>query len=262
LITRPNLNHPGVERPAVADNVTNLQSEDHRQHLRMLEAILFASAEPLGISELAVRMPEGMDIEGLLQNLQSAYASRGVNLVRIAGKWAFRTADDLAFVLQHEAVERRKLSRAAIETLSIIAYHQPSTRADIEEIRGVSTSKGTIDVLLETGWVGLKGRRKSPGRPVTYGTTEAFLIHFGLESVSDLPGLEELKQTGLLDLSPEGSDKSRQGQLFDPFDLADPHEDAPDNVQEEIDISDDRGDAVSDNDSDEGRGNDDRGEDL
>lgn len=224
-----------VEKPTLADNVTNLQSEDHRQHLRMLEAILFAAAEPLGISELAVRMPESVDIEGLLQHLQSAYASRGVNLVRIAGKWAFRTAEDLAFVLQHEATERRKLSRAAIETLSIIAYHQPSTRADIEEIRGVSTSKGTIDVLLETGWIGLKGRRKSPGRPVTYGTTEAFLVHFGLESVSDLPGLEELKQTGLLDLSPQGSDKSRQGQLFDPFELADEHDDTPDMVDEDSD---------------------------
>ena len=219
----------------VADNVTDLRSEDHRQHLRMLEAILFASAEPLGLAELAERMPEKIDVEGLVQDLQSAYVSRGVNLVRVAGKWAFRTADDLAYVLQHEAIERRKLSRAAIETLSIIAYHQPTTRAEIEEIRGVSTSKGTIDVLLETGWIGLKGRRKTPGKPVTYGTTDDFLIHFGLESVSDLPGLEELKQTGLLDLGPEGSDKTRQGQLFDPFELADGEGDAVDDPSDEQD---------------------------
>jgi len=211
----------------VTDNVTSLLPEDRRHHLRMLEAILFASAEPLGLSELTTRMPDGVDIEGLIQELYSAYASRGVNLVRIAGKWAFRTADDLAYVLQHEAVERRKLSRAAIETLAIIAYHQPVTRAEIEEIRGVSASKGTLDVLLETGWIGLKGRRKTPGKPVTYGTTEGFLIHFGLENVSDLPGLEELKQTGLLDLSPQGSEKARQGQLFDPFELAEPDESEP-----------------------------------
>lgn len=227
----------------MADNVTNLGSEDHRQHLRMLEAILFASAEPLGTDELVTRLPEGVDVEGLVQDLQSAYASRGVNLVRIAAKWAFRTADDLAFVLQHEAIEHRKLSRAAIETLAIIAYHQPSTRAEIEEIRGVSASKGTLDVLLETGWIGLKGRRKTPGKPVTYGTTEAFLIHFGLENVSDLPGLEELKQTGLLDLSPEGGDKARQGQLFDPFELADGEDDEADepDVDEEPDHHEDRG---------------------
>ena len=192
----------------------------------------FASAEPLGLTELAVRLPEGIDLEGLLFDLQSAYASRGVTLVRVAGKWAYRTADDLAYILQHEAIERRKLSRAAIETLSIIAYHQPTTRAEIEEIRGVSTSKGTIDVLLETGWIGLKGRRKTPGKPVTYGTSEAFLVHFGLENVSDLPGLEELKQTGLLDLNPQDSDKTRQGQLFDPFQLADGDADALDSAED------------------------------
>ena len=214
----------------MADNVTSLMSEDRRQHLRMLEAILFASSEPVGYEELCSRLPDGIDVEGLIQELQAAYAGRGVNLVRLAGKWAFRTAEDLAYLLQQEAVERRKLSRAAIETLSIIAYHQPTTRAEIEEIRGVSTSKGTIDVLLETGWVGLKGRRKTPGKPVTYGTTEAFLIHFGLEQISDLPGIEELKQTGLLDLSPQGGERARQGQLFDPMELADAaeNEDEPD----------------------------------
>ncbi|MEM1045720.1 MAG: SMC-Scp complex subunit ScpB [Pseudomonadota bacterium] len=208
----------------------------------MLEAILFASSEPLGIAELGERMPDGTDIEGLVQELQSAYAARGVNLVRVAGKWAFRTAEDLGFLLQHEAIERRKLSRAAIETLAIIAYHQPVTRAEIEEIRGVSTSKGTIDVLLETGWINLKGRRKTPGKPVTYGTSEAFLIHFGLAAVSDLPGLEELKQTGLLDLSPEGSERARQGQLFDPMELADRDagDDGPDEDLETSAFEDDR----------------------
>ena len=210
----------------VADNVTSLMSEDHRQHLRMLEAILFASAEPLGLADLVNRMPENTDIEGLIQKLQSAYAARGVNLVRIAGKWAFRTAEDLGFVLRHETVERKKLSRAAIETLSIIAYHQPVTRAEIEEVRGVAASRGTLDVLLEAGWIGLKGRRKTPGKPVTYGTTEDFLVHFGLENVSDLPGLEELKQTGLLDFSPPsdtrpgGGEQAPRGRLFDPFDSA------------------------------------------
>src|ERR671926_245259 len=126
-------------------------------------------------------------------------APRGVNLVRINGKWTFRTAGDLSWLLSKESVETRKLSRAAIETLAIIAYHQPVTRAEIEEIRGVTTSKGSIDVLLETGWIRPRGRRKTPGRPVTYGTSEAFLSHFGLEAVSDLPGLDELKGTGLLD---------------------------------------------------------------
>jgi segregation and condensation protein B len=124
---------------------------------------------------------------------------RGVNLVQVAGKWSFRTAGDLSFLLAREAVEQKKLSRAALETLAIIAYHQPVTRAEIEEIRGVATSRGTIDLLLETGWIRMRGRRRSPGRPVTYGTTEAFLVHFGLDSVGDLPGLEELKGAGLLD---------------------------------------------------------------
>ena len=131
--------------------------------------------------------------------MQRDYASRGVNLVRVGGKWTLRTASDLAWLLTQESVVTRKLSRAAIETLAIVAYHQPVTRAEIEEIRGVSTSKGTLDVLLETGWVRLRGRRKAPGRPVTYGTSEAFLSHFGLEALTDLPGLDELKGAGLVD---------------------------------------------------------------
>ena len=180
-------------------NVTNLSPEGKRAHLRMLEALFFASAEPLSEDFLEERLPEGADVAGLLRELQAAYAGRGVNLVYVADKWAFRTAPDLSFLLAPEAVEPRKLSRAALETLAIVAYHQPVTRAEIEEVRGVSISKGTLDVLLETGWIRLRGRRRTPGRPVTYGTAEAFLDHFGLETIGDLPGLEELKGAGLLD---------------------------------------------------------------
>jgi segregation and condensation protein B len=173
--------------------------EVRSEELRLLEALLFASAEPLDEKTLAARMPEGVDVHAALLDLQSEYAPRGVNLVRIAGKWTFRTAVDLAWLLARESVEPRKLSRAATETLAIIAYHQPVTRAEIEEIRGVSASKGTLDVLLETGWIRPRGRRKAPGRPITFGTTDAFLSHFGLDSIGHLPGLDELKGTGLLD---------------------------------------------------------------
>lgn len=172
---------------------------DHGEAMRIAEALLFASAEPLGADELAGRLPEGADIGQILADLEELYALRGVNLVRVAGKWAFRTASDLSFVLARDVVEQRKLSRAAMETLSIIAYHQPVTRAEIEEIRGVATSKGTLDLLLETGWIRLRGRRKVPGRPVTYGTAPAFLEHFGLDAIEDLPGLEELKGAGFLE---------------------------------------------------------------
>jgi len=173
--------------------------EVRAEELRLLEAMLFASAEPLDEKSLAERLPQDIDVRAALLRLQEDYATRGVNLVRIGGKWTFRTASDLSWLLSKETVETRKLSRAAIETLAIIAYHQPVTRAEIEEIRGVTTSKGSVDVLLETGWIRPRGRRKSPGRPVTYGTSEAFLSHFGLDAVSDLPGLEELKGSGLLD---------------------------------------------------------------
>ena len=173
--------------------------EQRAEELRLVEAMLFASAEPLDEATLAERLPQGLNVHALLLELQREYASRGVNLVRINSKWTFRTASDLAWLLSKETIEARKLSRAAIETLAIIAYHQPVTRAEIEEIRGVSTSRGSIDVLLETGWIRPRGRRKSPGRPVTYGTTEAFLSQFGLDAVGDLPGLEELRGAGLLD---------------------------------------------------------------
>jgi segregation and condensation protein B len=177
------------------DNAVQPRAEE----LRLLEAMLFASAEPLDEKSLAARLPQGTNVREALVRLQEEYATRGVNLLRIGGKWTFRTANDLSWLLSKETVETRKLSRAAIETLAIIAYHQPVTRAEIEELRGVSTSKGSVDVLLETGWIRPRGRRKSPGRPLTYGTSETFLSHFGLDAVGDLPGLEELKGAGMLD---------------------------------------------------------------
>lgn len=183
----------------LADDSAEQQPQSRPEELRLLEALLFASPEPLDQAALAKRMPEGVDVKVALKQLQEDYASRGVNLVRIANKWTFRTAGDLAWLMTRESTETRKLSRAAIEMLAIIAYHQPITRVEIEEIRGVATSKGTLDVLLETGWIKPRGRRKTPGRPLTFGTTEAFLSQFSLESLTDLPGLEELKGTGLLD---------------------------------------------------------------
>jgi segregation and condensation protein B len=173
--------------------------EPRAEELRLLEAMLFASAEPVDEKDLAARLPQGVDVRAALSRLQEDYATRGVNLVRIGGKWTFRTAGDLSWLLSKETVETRKLSRAAIETLAIIAYHQPVTRTEIEEIRGVTTSKGSVDVLLQTGWIRPRGRRKAPGRPVTYGTSDAFLSHFGLDALGDLPGLDELKGSGLLD---------------------------------------------------------------
>jgi len=183
---------PGEEDAAPA---TQVRAEE----LRLLEALLFSSAEPVDEKTLGERLPSDVDVHAALEQLQQEYAPRGVNLVRVAGKWAFRTATDLNWLLSKESVAPRKLSRAAIETLAIVAYHQPVTRAEIEDIRGVVISKGTLDVLLETGWIRLRGRRKAPGRPITYGTTEAFLAHFGLDALGDMPGIEELKGAGLLD---------------------------------------------------------------
>src|SRR5580698_7076765 len=162
-----------AEMRVVVDNT----QQDRAEELRILEALLFAAEGPLDEKTLAKRLPEGVNAGALLEQLQKEYETRGVNLVRVAGKWSLRTAGDLAWLLTHESTVTRKLSRAAIETLSIVAYHQPVTRAEIEDIRGVTTSKGTLDVLLETGWIRLRGRRKAPGRPVTYGTNEAFLSH-------------------------------------------------------------------------------------
>jgi segregation and condensation protein B len=209
-------------------NVMALPSADRREKLRIVEALLFAAPEPLNEAELARHFDQGEDVKALLEELQGLYAGRGVKLVRVAGKWAFRTADDLSFLLERQAVEQRRLSRAALETLAIIAYHQPVTRAEIEEIRGVSTSKGTIDVLLETGWIKLRGRRRAPGRPVTYGTTEAFLEHFGFEAIQDLPGLAELKGAGLLDSNlPPGFSMPNPDDAPDLREDEDPLEDEP-----------------------------------
>lgn len=165
---------------------------------RIAEALVFASAEPVSESFLVERLPKGVDVPSLMEGLSRSYASRGVNLIRSGDRWAFRTAADLSFVIRKDDTEARKLSRAALEVLAIIAYHQPVTRAEIEDIRGVQTSKGTLDVLMEAGWVRFRGRRRTPGRPVTLGTTPNFLDHFGLEELRDLPGLEELKGAGLL----------------------------------------------------------------
>jgi len=165
---------------------------------RMAEALVFASATPVTSRILADRLPDGVDIRAIMEELRQDYETRGVNLVRMEDSWAFRTAGDLAFLMSRDAVQQKKLSRAALEMLAVIAYHQPVTRAEIEEIRGVETSKGTLDLLLETGWVRMRGRRRTPGRPVTYGTTTDFLDHFGLEELRDLPGIEELKGAGLL----------------------------------------------------------------
>jgi segregation and condensation protein B len=169
---------------------------------RMVEAILFATATPVTVAELAARMPHGCDPAEAIQHLRRRYEGRGVQLCRVGDAWAFRTAADLGFLMQKEVTETRKLSRAAIETLAIVAYHQPVTRAEIEEIRGVAVSRGTIDQLIELDWIRFGRRRMSPGRPVTFVVTEHFLDHFGLESARDLPGLKELRSAGLLDNRP------------------------------------------------------------
>lgn len=175
---------------------------DRFELLRLLEAILFGTGEPLSERDLAARMPEDADIAGMLEELRGQYANRGIHLVQVGTRWAFRTAPDLGPHLRLKKTVQRKMSRAALETLAIIAYHQPVTRAEIEEIRGVTTSRGTLDILLEAEWIRPRGRRRTPGRPVTWGVSDEFLDHFGLESVKALPGIEELKAAGLLDRRP------------------------------------------------------------
>ncbi len=206
-----------------------LAKEARLQLKRMVEALLFASSEPLSTVDIAVRLPDSVDVPAILAQLKEDYKNRGVNLIVVNDKWLFRTAKDLSFMMQAEAIEPRKLSRAALETLAIIAYHQPVTRADIEQIRGVSVARGTLDVLLQTEWVRVRGRRRVPGRPVTYGTSEKFLMHFDLASIQDLPGLEELKGTGMLDsaLPPAFSMPSPD----DTEDLADDEEPLEDNYE-------------------------------
>jgi len=175
---------------------------EHRHRLRLLEALLFAAPGPLTTDDLAARLDDSADVIALLQELAETYAERGVNLARLAGGWTFRTAPDLASLLRSERVVPRRLSRAAVETLAIIAYHQPATRAEIEAIRGVALARGTLDRLMEAGWVRPLGRRDSPGRPLNWVTTVAFLAHFGLDRIDALPGIDELRAAGLLDIGP------------------------------------------------------------
>jgi len=179
--------------------VTDVVSPEHAQHLRLLEALIFAGTQALDEAALSERLPNDADLPRLLADLAEVYASRGVNLVKVAGGYAFRTAPDLSEKLKIERPVTRKLSRAAIETLAIIAYHQPVTRAEIEQVRGVGLSKGTLDLLFEQNWIKPMGRRRAPGKPVTWGTTDFFLEHFGLPSLDDLPGHEEMRAAGLLD---------------------------------------------------------------
>jgi segregation and condensation protein B len=195
-------------------------------HVRIAEALLFAAAEPLDEATLARRLPEGTDMANVIATLARHYEGRGVILRQVADRWAFFTAPDLAYLLEEKREVLRKLSRAATETLAIIAYHQPITRSEIEELRGVALSKGTLDVLLDAGWVRMRGRRRTPGRPVTYGTNDEFLVHFGLASLDDLPGIDELRAAGLLETQP-GLDglptpgESLPGREEDPLDEGD-----------------------------------------
>jgi len=195
------------------DELDDIRAEALLQATRIAEALIFVSAEPVEEKDIARRMPDGVSVRDALEALRVQYAGRGVNLIRVNSRWTFRTAADLSWLLSREVSEPKKLSRAAIETLSIIAYHQPVTRAEIEDIRGVAISKGTLDVLMETGWVRLRGRRRAPGRPITYGTTDTFLLHFSLETIGDLPGLEELKAAGMFD-----------GRLPEGFGVPQPHD--------------------------------------
>ena len=179
----------GAEQPAAPD-----PAETERR----VEALLFAAAEPLSVADLAARLPHGSEVEGSLEALAERYRGRGVELVCVGGRWRLSTAPDLAFLMTLERQDLRRLSKAAMETLAIVAYHQPATRAEIEAVRGVGLSQGTLDLLLEVGWVRMRGRRRTPGRPLTFGTTDAFLEHFGLASLADLPGAREMKAQGLL----------------------------------------------------------------
>lgn len=191
-----------------------VETVDLSQETRIVEALLFAATEPVSTDFLADRLPEGTDIGAILEDLQNLYASRGVNVARVAGKWSLRTAEDLSPHLRIERKVSRKPSRAAVESLAIIAYHQPVTRSEVEEIRGVSVSKGSFDVLLEAGWIKPVGRRRTPGRPTTWGTTPNFLEEFGLDSLADLPGVDELKASGLLDTRPAGTIIGDTGQIY------------------------------------------------
>ncbi len=191
----------GIETDVVhlAERLRTTGETETEHELRLLEALLFAASEPIDIETLRERMPDGCDVNALIARLTRDYAGRGVNLVRVASRWRFQTAPDLEYHLTDIKEAPRKLSRAALETLAIIAYHQPVTRAEIEDVRGVAVSKGTLDVLMELSWIRMRGRRRTPGRPVTFGTSDGFLAHFNLETITDLPGRDDLKAAGLLD---------------------------------------------------------------
>lgn len=190
--------HDAVARLTGDAAPSGVSDERMAEAVRRAEAVLFASAQPIDAATLTRALPQGVEAGDVLMRLQALYRGRGVQLVELAGKWRFQTAPDLAFLFQETRETPRQLSRAALETLAIIAYCQPVTRAEIEDVRGVAVSKGTVDVLMEAGWVKPRGRRKTPGRPITYGVTEAFLVHFGLDSLDSLPGREELRAQGLL----------------------------------------------------------------
>jgi segregation and condensation protein B len=219
--------NPAAENPAEEDGAaeetasTDTTADDVEeamqdlvQETRIVEALLFAATEPVSTDFLAERLPEGTDIGAILEDIKTLYAGRGVNLARVAGKWSLRTAEDLSPHLRIERKVTRKPSRAAVESLAIIAYHQPVTRSEVEEIRGVSVSKGSFDVLLEAGWIRPVGRRRTPGRPTTWGTTPDFLEMFGLDSLADLPGVDELKASGLLDTRPAGTIIGDSGEMY------------------------------------------------
>ena len=207
----------GEHKIGEVDQANLFEAPSIPEQQRMVEAILFASSTPVTVEELKSRMPQGSDPVFALDELKEQYSSRGVNLVKVGDGWAMRTSADLSFLMRKETIETRKLSRAAVETLAIIAYHQPVTRLEIEEVRGVGVSKGTVDLLLEMDWIKFGRRKMTPGRPVTFVVTQHFLDHFGLESAKDLPGLKELKSAGLLESTipnvketGEGTDKEEQ----------------------------------------------------
>ena len=237
----------GAERMENAGNVEeSADTEDvepgHQeliQETRIVEALLFAATEPVSTDFLAERLPEGTDIGAILEDLQTLYTNRGVNVARVAGKWSLRTAEDLSPHLRIERKVSRKPSRAAVESLAIIAYHQPVTRSEVEEIRGVSVSKGSFDVLLEAGWIKPAGRRRTPGRPTTWGTTPNFLDEFGLDSLADLPGIDELKASGLLDTRPAGTIIGDTGDIYVDAEV----EGAPEEEPEALSDEDDAGNA-------------------
>lgn len=225
--------------------IVELPPEELRaQALRVVEAMIFASAEALSVKEIAKRLPKGVDVAGIVDEIEAHYAARGVNLVRVAGKLAFRTASDVAEKLKIERVVARKLSKAATETLAIVAYQtaegRPVTRAEIEEIRGVALSKGTLEILMEAEFVQPKGHRETPGRPVTYATTDKFLEHFGLDSIKALPGLKELRELGLLDTRPAVSAYSEDGGLAEPPTMGEAAEEEEGPIDEREMASEDR----------------------